>query len=91
MHSKEVEITCKDGLHLRPATRFVQKAKEFKDTKITVFCKDSEGKTSQADAKSLFKFQMLSLEKGVKMLIQAEGENEQEAVDALATLITEIE
>jgi phosphocarrier protein HPr len=85
MHSKEVEITCKDGIHMRPASRLVKKAKEF-EANIIVICGNL-----QASAKSLFKLQTLSLEKGVKIIIQADGSDEREAVDALSALIAEIE
>jgi phosphocarrier protein HPr len=85
MFTREVEITCKNGLHTRPASRFVKKAKEF-ESKITIIC----GET-QASAKSLFKFQMLPLENGANINIQAEGADEEAAVEALVGLIAEIE
>ena len=85
MFSKDVEITCKNGLHTRPASRFVKKAKEF-ESKITIIC---EGQ--KASAKSLFKFQMLPLENGNMMTIEADGVDEQAAVEALIALIAEIE
>ena len=85
MFTKEVEITCKNGLHIRPASRFVKKAKEF-ESKITIICGEAK-----ASAKSLFKFQMLPLENGVTITIQAEGTDEEAAVEALVNLIAEIE
>jgi phosphocarrier protein HPr len=85
MFTKEVEITSKNGLHTRPASRLVKKAKEF-ESKITIAC---EGQ--KASAKSLFKFQMLPLENGNIMEIQAEGADEEAAVQALIDLIAEIE
>lgn len=85
MYSKEVEINCKDGFHVRPASRFVKRAKEF-ESNIMVFCKGME-----ASAKSLFKLQALPLDYGAKMMIQADGKDEQEAVEALVALIAELE
>lgn len=85
MQTKEVEITSKDGLHVRPASRFVKKAKEFASD-ITVSCGELE-----ASAKSLFKFQALPLEHGAKMIIKAEGPDENEAIQALITIINEVE
>lgn len=85
MYSKEVEVTCKNGLHTRPAARFVKRAKEFQSA-ITVICG-----SEQASAKSLFKFQTLPLENGKIIKIQAEGSDEQQAVEALAAMIPELE
>ena len=85
MFAKEVEVTCKNGLHTRPAARFVKRAKEF-ESNIIVFAGGE-----QASAKSLFKFQTLTLENGKMIKIQAEGPDEQQAVEALAAMIPELE
>ena len=85
MYSKEVEVTCKNGLHTRPAAKFVKRAKEF-ESKINVTCGGQE-----ASAKSLFKFQTLPLENGKIIKIQAEGSDEQAAVEALVAMIPELE
>ncbi|MCF7791096.1 MAG: HPr family phosphocarrier protein [Victivallales bacterium] len=85
MYKKEIEITCKNGLHTRPASRIVKTAKEF-ESKITVICDGQK-----ASAKSLFKFQLLSLENGKMMTIEAEGSDEEQAVKTLARLIKELE
>ncbi len=85
MYSKTVTITAESGLHTRPAAQFVKDAKSF-DAKITV---TSNGKT--ASATSLFKLQTLGLTQGTEIVISAEGEQSQTAVDALAQFITELQ
>ncbi len=85
MYSKEVEITAANGLHTRPAARFVKEAKGFAST-INV---TSNGKS--ASAKSLFKLQTLDLTQGTIVTISAEGDDEQQAVDHLVALMPTLE
>ncbi|MEX0631535.1 phosphocarrier protein Hpr [Serratia ureilytica] len=84
MFQQEVTITAPNGLHTRPAARFV-KAKGFASD-ITV---TSNGKS--ASAKSLFKLQTLGLTQGTVVTISAEGEDEQKAVEHLVKLMAELE
>jgi phosphocarrier protein HPr len=70
------------GLHARPAARFVQAAKQF-SSRITVSKDDRE-----ANAKSTMKIMSLGAKKGEKVFIRAEGDDAEEAVEALATLIS---
>lgn len=81
MYSKEVVIKNQVGLHARPATYFIQKANEFKD-EIKV-SKDER----EVNAKSLLGVLSLGITRGTAITISANGENEKEAVDALAELI----
>jgi len=81
MESRTVVLNAENGLHTRPAARFVKLAQGFAAT-VTV---GANGAT--ASAKSLFKLQLLGLAKGSAMLIQAEGEDEAAAVAALAECI----
>ncbi|ACL32586.1 phosphocarrier protein Hpr [Glaesserella parasuis] len=85
MYSKDVTITCPNGLHTRPAAEFVKAAKGFASD-ITV---TSNGKS--ASAKSLFKLQTLGLAQGTIITLSAEGEDEQKAVDFLVDLIPTLE
>lgn len=71
------------GIHARPAMLFVNAAKKYK-SKITV---TSLTTNKQADAKSMLKILSLGLVCGTQVLIQADGEDEQEALDALCALI----
>ncbi len=85
MFQQEVTITTPNGLHTRPAALFVKEAKGFV-SEITV---TSNGKT--ASAKSLFKLQTLGLTQGTVIVIKAEGEDEQQAIQYLVQLLAELE
>lgn len=85
MYEKSVVITAENGLHTRPASIFVTQAKEFQ-SEITVV---SSGKS--ASAKSLFKLQTLELTKGTQVTIQADGPDDQQAVETLVALLAEME
>ncbi|WP_158367375.1 phosphocarrier protein Hpr [Candidatus Williamhamiltonella defendens] len=85
MFEQEVTIKAPNGLHTRPAAQFVKESKQFNcDIKVI-----SDGKN--ASAKSLFKLQTLGLAKGTSIVISAEGEDEQKAVEYLAKLLAELE
>ena len=84
-YQKEVVITAPNGIHLRPATLFVNKAKQYQSD-ITV---TSNGKS--VNAKSLFKLQTLALTQGSAVTVSAEGSDEKEAVDRLAELLSTLE
>lgn len=85
MFKKEVTITAPNGLHTRPAAQFVKEAKTF-SSEITVI-----SNKKSASAKSLFKLQMLGLAKGSKVTIQAQGDDEQKAVEHLVKLMNGLE
>ena len=81
MITKEVVIKNQVGLHARPATFFIQKANEFKSS-IWV-----EKEERRVNAKSLLGVLSLGITKGSSIVISAEGPDEEEAVNALCTLI----
>lgn len=85
MFQQNVTITAPHGLHTRPAAEFVKLAKTF-HSDITV---TSNGKT--ASGKSLFKLQTLGLSQGTLIIISAEGEDQQLAVETLINLMAELE
>jgi phosphocarrier protein HPr len=82
MVEKETVVGPEAGLHARPAAVFVKKAKEF-DSDIKVV-KDGR----EANAKSTLKVMTLGAKKDDKILIRAEGEDAEAAVDALVELIS---
>lgn len=84
MFKKEVTITSQNGLHTRPAAQFVKEAKTF-SSNITVCV---SGK--KANAKSLFKLQTLDLSKGSQVIIEAQGDDEKNAVKNLIKLMNEL-
>lgn len=81
MISKEIIVQNEVGLHARPATFFIQKANEFKSL-ITIARDDRK-----VNAKSLLGVLSLGIIKGTKVVIEAEGPDEQEAVEELNKLI----
>lgn len=79
----EVEIKNKEGLHMRPAMQFVDISNRF-DSKITI----SNGKTT-VDGKSIMQMTMLAATHGTKLKIKAEGDDSEEALDAIKHLVEE--
>lgn len=77
-----VKILNKTGLHVRPMSKIVKKAKEFASSVIL----SVEGKGS-ASAKSLFKLQAIEMPYGTEIIIKAEGEDAQKAASELKDLI----
>ncbi|QEY34898.1 HPr family phosphocarrier protein [Caproiciproducens galactitolivorans] len=83
MYSRKTTINNQTGLHARPASDFVKCASQFK-SKITIKNVDDDETVS---AKSIILILSLSLSKGMKVEITAEGEDEVKAVDTLVALI----
>lgn len=76
-----VNVKNASGLHARPAGMFVKKAAEFKST-VEVSAK---GKT--VNAKSIMGIMSLGLAQGDELIIIANGEDQEAAINALAELI----
>ncbi|WHS61245.1 HPr family phosphocarrier protein [Pseudomonas sp. G2-4] len=83
MPAREIEIINKLGLHARASAKFVGIAGQFKETTIRV------GRTPESlvDGKSIMAMMMLAAGKGTKIHLQTEGDQAQEAMDALVDLI----
>ncbi|KAF1081082.1 MAG: hypothetical protein GQF41_2896 [Candidatus Rifleibacterium amylolyticum] len=81
MKRKEVEIRNKLGLHARPASLVVKLAGKF-ESEIQLIKEDTE-----INAKSILGVMMLAAGPGQRVTITADGSDELEAVDALASLI----
>lgn len=81
MVSNEVTVQNSVGLHARPATFFIQRANEFKSS---VWVEKDE---RRVNAKSLLGVLSLGIVKGSKILIIADGSDEEEAVKTLIALI----
>ncbi len=82
MVEREATVGPEEGLHARPAAQFVKTAKRF-SSEIVV----SKGER-EANAKSSLKIMTLGARKGDKLTIRAEGDDAEEAVDALVELIS---
>lgn len=81
MVEKTVEITNPIGLHARPAAIFVQTAGKF--TSNIWLIKENK----KVNAKSIMGLMSLAIPKGTTVVIGAEGEDEDLAVNELVELI----
>lgn len=81
MAEKETTVGPEEGIHGRPAAQFVKAAKGF-SSRIVVVKGDRE-----VNAKSVLKITGLA-KKGEKITIRAEGDDAEQAVEALAGLIS---
>jgi len=77
---KKIEVVNKLGLHARPAAMLVSTAGKFK-SEISLKKGDVE-----ANAKSILSVMMLAAEVGSFVTIKAQGEDEQQAAQAIAQL-----
>ncbi|MHB1403359.1 MAG: HPr family phosphocarrier protein [Thiobacillus sp.] len=82
MLQRDVEIVNKLGLHARPSARLTQLASGFKSN---VFM-SRNGR--RVNAKSIMGVMMLAASKGSTITLETEGEDEAEAMAALAGLIS---
>lgn len=87
MYKREIEVKNETGLHARPASMFVNLAGTFK-SKIEL---QRLGGEDLYNAKSIIMLLSLGLEQGEKAILSAEGEDEKQAVDALAELVESFE
>jgi phosphocarrier protein len=81
MYKKRVTLDNATGLHIRPATLFMQSASSFRSV-IRVLKNDQA-----ADGKSAIGLMLLEAPRGAELVIQADGEDEVAAVDALVDLV----
>lgn len=81
---REVEIVPEAGLHARPASKFVEKVQEF-DSDIQI--REAGTDKDPVDAGSMIAITSLGLKQGDRMEMIAEGEDEEQALDALENVI----
>lgn len=81
MVSEPVRIVNPTGLHARPASVFVKAANGF-TSDIAVISGDK-----RINAKSIVKVMSTALKQGTDIVIEANGEDETEAVQSLVELI----
>ena len=81
MYKKEIIVRCESGLYNKQATFFVQKANDFSSN----IWLTTEGR--KMNAKSLLGIMSLSVVTGSVVTLAAEGADEQEAVEALESLL----
>jgi len=78
-----VKIVNRLGLHARAAAKLVRAATKFRSALRLVRL----DRSASADAKSILSVLMLAASRGTELTVTAEGEDEQEALDALCGLI----
>ena len=83
MIEREVLIVNPLGLHARPAAQIVRIASSFPCQ--VWLAKDGE----EVNGKSIMGVMMLAAECGSTLVIRADGDEEAEAVDALAALVAD--
>lgn len=81
MAQREFTIQNKLGIHARPAAQFVKTASKFSSE----ICVEKDGE--EIDGKSIMGLMMLAAGHGSVITVIAVGEDEQEALDAIAGLI----
>lgn len=81
--SREVTIVNHLGLHARAAARFVNLAKQY-NASI-----DVERKGRRVNGKSIMGVMMLAAAQGSNITLYAEGDDAQEALEALADLVSQ--
>jgi phosphocarrier protein len=82
MPERTVQITNRNGLHARPAAEIVKLAARFR-SEITVAKDDLD-----VNGKSIMGVMMLAAEHGSSITFRAEGPDADQALDALATLVS---
>lgn len=82
MFKGEAKVQNKSGFHVRPAQLFMEKANEFK-SQINVSSEDG----METDGKSILGLMTMGFEFGTKIIITADGEDEEAAVNALIDLV----
>ncbi|MDI6758179.1 MAG: HPr family phosphocarrier protein [Candidatus Omnitrophota bacterium] len=84
MIKKKLTIKSKQGLHARPAALFVQLANKF-DSRITIKREDN---LEEVNGKSIMGILMLGVEKGVSIIVEADGEDAHLAIKELEKLVS---
>jgi phosphocarrier protein HPr len=80
MVKSEVKIVNRLGLHARAAAQLVRLAEKF-ESSIVLQLSEKNGKT--ADAKSILSILTLAAAKGTVLIVEVEGEDEQQASAAV--------
>ena len=84
MLKQEIEIINQLGLHARAAAKLVSTAAKFESEVVVQFA------DQRADAKSIMSVMMLAAAKGSVLTINCEGDDEQNAMRAIITLIDDL-
>ena len=85
MLQREIQIKNPTGLHARPASLLVAQASKSK-AKLTILFNNKT-----INAKSMLSVLGGGIRKGSQIVVVAEGEDEQEALDAVCALIEQFD
>jgi phosphocarrier protein HPr len=81
MCEREVRIENRNGLHARPAAEIVKAASKFR-SEVTIRRDDLE-----VNGKSIMGVMMLAAEYGSTLFLRANGDDAEQAVEAIAALV----
>ena len=81
MVSRKVQVVNPSGLHLRPAGLLCQTSMKF-ESKVNILYKDQ-----QINAKSVLNVMASGIRCGTEVEVCCDGKNEEEALEAVCTLI----
>lgn len=81
MIRKSFVMNCKEGFHLRPSQVLMEAATGFQSS---IVLKKSE--SEEADAKSILGLMSLGIETGETVIVETDGSDEQEAMNAVENL-----
>jgi phosphotransferase system HPr (HPr) family protein len=81
--TKTIEVTQKNGLHLRVASELVNICKKH-DANVTFTCKDCE----EAEGCSILSILMLGVQKGDYVTIKADGIEAKEVINEISNFFT---
>jgi phosphotransferase system HPr (HPr) family protein len=79
--TRAVAIVNTEGLHARPADMLARMALKYR-SQIIVVCRNE-----RVDAKSTLNLLVLGATQGTELIIEADGDDAEEAVDALVALV----
>ena len=84
MRRVTLQVHAEVGLHARPAAIFVQQAGQF-DSSIQI--RNLTTSSNWVDAKSILSVLTLGVEKDSEIELEAEGQDEQAAIETLSALV----
>ncbi len=82
MKSKEITIQLESGLEARPAAMLVQVASQYASS---IYLIDGD---KNINAKSIMGMMTLTLQAGEEVMVQAEGEDEDTAIEGIEKYLT---
>ena len=81
MPEKAFTIVNPEGLHARPAAKFVKLSNQFR---CQIWVKKGE---EEVNGKSIMGLMMLAAEKGSEIIVTADGEDAEKALESIGDLI----